>query len=239
MKTRFENNLVATDRVERYVSELSRGLEDLGETRKREELEEIRQHLDARVQACRELGLDEEEAQEEAVRQFGSVQKVTGGLRKAYWREKFFVPDTISGATILAVVAECILVGVLGPLTEIIGTATAYYSPFSSAMPYFPLFPFTYLIFFMMKFPATFLSGVAVGWFAPRNGVRGTPMGHFVFEAYHILSKWAIISLSSPAVAQNPEIYLIPLGLTVSMIPVSVWGAYIGRRYAAKTASGA
>jgi len=42
MKTRFEDSTVETNRVERYVAELSRCLEDLSETRKAEELEEIR-----------------------------------------------------------------------------------------------------------------------------------------------------------------------------------------------------
>ena len=130
-------------RLEQYVRELEEGLVGLSETRRAEELAEIRQHLRASIAAYQEMGMTEAEATEEAVRQFGAARLVSGGLRKALWREKTIMPDTVAAAAFVAVAGSLALADILDPLTSLLNvpfgpTLTPAYLVYWGAYRVFP-----------------------------------------------------------------------------------------------------
>lgn len=230
MKTQFENS-----GLEAYVGELERGLHGLSETRRTEELTEIRQHLNASVAAHQEMGMGETEATEVAVRQFGAARLVSGDLQKALWREKrrekTRMPDTVAAAAFVTVAGSLALVHILAPLTSLLNdpsdvrTTLAFYVFWSVSC----LMP-RYLLAFL------------VGRLAPRNGVRGTLLGGWAYLIYSTvcLLVW---------VATQPGFHL-PNGwwdiggaiiskaiYGVAVVAAPTLAAWLGRRSAVRSAA--
>jgi hypothetical protein len=75
-------------RLEQYVAEVASGLSVLPEERRREELNEISQHLAALAGAHHELGASEAEAADAAIVSFGDARTVGRGIRWMWWRER-------------------------------------------------------------------------------------------------------------------------------------------------------
>ena len=218
-------------RLEQYVEEVSRGLEDLTEARRTNELTEVRQHLEASVKAYKELGLEETAAMEEAVRQFGAARKVSGGLRKAYWREKLFVADSLWGTALLAVCIQFIVGGILGPINQLLsgGVMAAFKNQFGVA-------PIAANVAAMLI--PTLISGYIVGRVNPRFAVRGTLLGKSIYSLYSVLGMQLFILVNeatSPGVIQwSPNSWVIRFGLPVMGVALSALAAYVGSRHAAR-----
>ncbi|MGC4047508.1 MAG: permease prefix domain 1-containing protein [Armatimonas sp.] len=72
-------------RLENYVEELRHELKDLPVTQRAEQLAEVRTHLNALIEANRELGLTEEEAEAAAIAQLGVPRQTTRTERRTFW----------------------------------------------------------------------------------------------------------------------------------------------------------
>lgn len=216
--------------LEQYVKEVSKGLEDLTEARRTEELTEVRQHLEASVKAYKALGLEEAAAMEETVHQFGAARKVSGGLRRAYWREKFFVSDSLWGAALIAVCASLVLGHVSTQFLQVFtlglgwrGESSAHFS--------------VYLIIFIVQ-TANFAAGYIAGRVAPRRGVLGTIVGKSLFAAYGsllFLLTWGLANYHQTKLSLAGTSPSNILAQTISgdlfAIPLCALGAYLGSRY--------
>lgn len=74
--------------LEEYVEEVCAGLRPLPTARREQEIAEIRQHLEAAVEAGRQEGMGEDAAVAEALRRFGDSRTVRSGLLRAWRREQ-------------------------------------------------------------------------------------------------------------------------------------------------------
>jgi hypothetical protein len=84
--------------LEEYLNQIAGHLRLLPSGRREEELREIRQHLEALVQAYQELGSSESDAITAALTQFGSSRENARGLEWAWQRERVDVAPTIRKA---------------------------------------------------------------------------------------------------------------------------------------------
>jgi hypothetical protein len=80
------------NRLDLYLMQVDERLGTLPVWRRVEEIEEVRQHLQALVDAYIELGQSEEEALTAALAQFGSAPATARGLRRA-WRRQTTLRD--------------------------------------------------------------------------------------------------------------------------------------------------
>lgn len=164
-------------RLEEYMSEASKGLENLTETRRAEELAEIRHHLEAREKAHRELGFDETAAAEATIRQFEAARTTSGGLNKVGRQEKALMPDTVAAAAFVAVVGSLALADMLDPLTSLLN------------VPFGPTLTMAYLLYWgASRVLPRLLVGFLIGRLAPRHGVKGTLLGVSAYFAYSTAS---------------------------------------------------
>ena len=74
---------MANSQLDHYIETIEARLKSLSPARRQEEMQEIRQHLEALVAGHRIAGLSEDEAVEAAIRQFGHAEQVGQELSKA------------------------------------------------------------------------------------------------------------------------------------------------------------
>ena len=79
--------------IEKYVGKLNEHLTALSPAQRREEIEEIHQHLETLVARQLELGKSEEEATAMAIRQFGRAGQIGREISSAH--EKHFVAQVL------------------------------------------------------------------------------------------------------------------------------------------------
>lgn len=79
---------MANSRLDQYIETIENRLKSLPPVRRQEEIQEVRQHLEALVAGHRIAGLSEDEAMETAIRQFGHAEQVGQELSKASRRQR-------------------------------------------------------------------------------------------------------------------------------------------------------
>ena len=83
------------NRLEPYLAQVEARLKHLPGERRAEEIQEMRQHMEALVTAHQELGLSEEEAIVATLRQFGSARTVSRELSHALQRAEKPLPGSL------------------------------------------------------------------------------------------------------------------------------------------------
>lgn len=73
---------MANSQLDHYIETLEGRLQSLPSTRRQEEMQEVRQHLEALAAGHRLAGLNEDEAVEAAIHQFGHAEQVGQELGK-------------------------------------------------------------------------------------------------------------------------------------------------------------
>ncbi len=79
---------MANSQLDAYIETIESRLNGLPPARRQEEMQEIRQHLEALAAGHRIAGLSEDEAVEAAVRQFGHAEQVGQELSKASQQQR-------------------------------------------------------------------------------------------------------------------------------------------------------
>lgn len=79
---------MANSQLEHYIETIEGRLKSLPPARRQEEMQEIRQHLEALAAGHRIAGLSEDEAVEAAIRQFGHAEQVGKELSQAAQRQR-------------------------------------------------------------------------------------------------------------------------------------------------------
>lgn len=100
--------------LDSYMAELERNLRGLPKAQRREELAEMRSHLEEMIAAYQELGMSEEQAIADALRQFGETLPLARDLKTVYRkRVAFGVAETFG-----AIVGLYVLMIAVGSLTN-------------------------------------------------------------------------------------------------------------------------
>ena len=79
---------MANSQLDHYIETLEGQLKSLPAARRQEEMQEIRQHLEALAAGHRIAGLSMDEAAEAAIRQFGHAEQLGQELRKASQQQR-------------------------------------------------------------------------------------------------------------------------------------------------------
>jgi uncharacterized integral membrane protein len=82
---------MANSQINHYLEIMEGRLKQLSPAQRQEEIQEIRQHLEALVAGHRMAGLSEEEAEKAAIRQFGHAEQVGQELSNVSQRQRMRV----------------------------------------------------------------------------------------------------------------------------------------------------
>ncbi len=172
--------------LESYLSEVATQLSVLPENQCREELREMRTHLENAVIVSRELGQSEEEAAQGIVAQFGTPRDLGDNLVWAWRRERTLNKRSLVGAVITSLVGMCLLVfvapsGAAYTLDPILALMERTYH--WSGVEYGT---FSLLI---RDFPMYLLIGAGSGRFFPRRAVQGTSLVVGAWAAYPVIHR--------------------------------------------------
>lgn len=217
------------DRLEQYLGAVERGLPELPEKRRQDEITEVRQHLDALIAARQYADIDAEAATDAALRQFGSARRVSLGIRSAYWRERIGVSDTVVGAALLTVGGSILVNGLLSPLTISLRSLIGI-DPMT--IPHAtPLLWATYLLPIVL--PYLFV-GVLVGVLTPQRGVKGAFVGIGGYTLYSQLTFVLLYRLLHIHHEVREDYLLLQFSVIGFTVAASVLGAALGKQYSQK-----
>ena len=222
------------NRLERYMREVEQGLQGLSETRRAQELAEIREHLEASARAHQKLGLEEKEAAEAAVAQFGPPKQVSRELRRVWWREQKLIPDTLLGTSIAAVAGFLALDSFVSPLILLLTVAMSPFVPSPAKWG---------MVAGMGVLQAVppLLLGILLGWLTPRHAVKGSLIGLSTYALYHFLAIGAYVWIQSLSAAhpfsgtQARDILLSNFTRSVIPLVMMTMGAVVGRKRSRRT----
>lgn len=182
--------------LENYLSEVARQLDSLPQTRRNEELKEMRQHLLSAVIVNREFGQSEEEAVTSALRQFGPPQEATEGLIQAWRREQKLRRRDFWGATLCVLLTVPAMWRALDPLNE------AYWNWAIQHRHWNPTAPDMgspwFWVFFAFQMALCGLGvGVVSGTLFPRRAAAGAGLAAFVYGTVAV-TRWIYSALHIP-----------------------------------------
>jgi hypothetical protein len=149
--------------VEEYLSEVGQAMKRLPKETQQQEIEEVRQHLLALIEADQQMGISEEEATAAALRQFGAATQVGQAIRQARQQER----GTALGAAalLIGVYAASVLFQIGWGVLQV----DPYYSHFvPKNVPG---------LLNILGLGTQLLMGYLVARLAPRRAVTGTILG--------------------------------------------------------------
>lgn len=192
---------------EYYTEQVRSTLDALPIDERNKEITELRQHLEALMEANRELGDTEEVAAENALRQIGEAKRLSQSLVNAWRRGNRPFFGTFLASLFTAILSAFLLAG----LMWFVGMAINYaYLPFNGQ---------AWVTLGIMTLLASSLSGWLTGIVTPKRAVVGTASGLIVLNSAITLREIAAFMANNTGVFVSPSFW--PSGITLVGHPLN------------------
>lgn len=213
--------------LEQYLEQVETRLVDLPATQRASEVEEMRQHIEASVEAFMELGCSREEAVTQTLTQFGQAQQVGAELASAHDRVLRSRWDNVPMAAVTCLSANWLLhsgKNLLLPTTyPIAADGSVYVSPAS------------YVSAMLFGMVIAFASGWLTAQVAPRRAILGIALRHIVTFVTAICGFLMLMrQMQIPVWMHNQNIHFFIRAWITSFLvymPVGMIGARQGRAW--------
>ena len=210
--------------LEQYLEEVTTHLHILPAAQRTDEVEEIRQHVEALVAARQELGHSREEAISQTLTQFGRAQTVGRQLARAYKRR---FPSTRRSLALASVCALISCFGVNLLVSELFTRlGPAWVSPMYADS--LPAHPATWLLSALI---GNYAWGYMTGAITPRRAVAGMAL---VCTFLNLLNLQCIVRGYYDTPLRCAELVAFAVMALGFHTGLAMWGAHSGARWRQK-----